>query len=458
MRRSLPANLLPCFCAGLAIVGAFGSAALAPMVFWLLLTGTVAAGVVFLAFRHTTTVCVIWLLVTATSIEMALSDLVGLSAFQPTIAALKASQIALAAICAVRWGPRLDPFNPAWGFGLMTVSGLVGGLHPALAQADSLRSLLGSIAPYAFCFARPSLAWANAILSAVRWAPIVAVAAGIVAHLAGVRPLFVDSGGARLSGLGHPAFLAGVCLAGIYAGLIEVYRSARPADLATLAANLVILLLTGARAPLAYGAGVILLSLMFVRSSALPGRVRLLMVLAVGAILPILLALASEFAFIRVFNVLSENPTHLSGRDYLWPIFEQAAAGAPWFGWGVGAGNVIVQPDSEIAQMLRTWAAHNEYLRIQVEGGYVGRAVLVGLFALWAWRRTIPLRQSDRVIMRLVFLAFAAHAVTDNVLISTPSCVLFTFAAAVFARGEREAQAAREAAFPFDLGRSAVAV
>ena len=37
--------------------------------------------------------------------------------------------------------------------------------------------------------------------------------------------------------------------------------------------------------------------------------------------------------------------------------------------------------------------------------------------------------------MRLVFLAFAAHAYTDNVLISTTACVFFTFATAVFARG-----------------------
>jgi hypothetical protein len=35
--------------------------------------------------------------------------------------------------------------------------------------------------------------------------------------------------------------------------------------------------------------------------------------------------------------------------------------------------------------------------------------------------------------MRLVFIAFAAHAVTDNVLISTPASVLFSFIAAVFA-------------------------
>lgn len=36
--------------------------------------------------------------------------------------------------------------------------------------------------------------------------------------------------------------------------------------------------------------------------------------------------------------------------------------------------------------------------------------------------------------MRLAFLAFAAHANTDNVLISTTACVFFVFATAVFAR------------------------
>ena len=40
--------------------------------------------------------------------------------------------------------------------------------------------------------------------------------------------------------------------------------------------------------------------------------------------------------------------------------------------------------------------------------------------------------------MRMVFVAFACHAFTDNVLISTSACVFFTFVAAVFARGTLE--------------------
>ena len=83
--------------------------------------------------------------------------------------------------------------------------------------------------------------------------------------------------------------------------------------------------------------------------------------------------------------------------------------------------------------ILRTWAAHNEYLRIQVEGGYVGRTLVIGLFILWISRHTQRLPLLEKWVMRLIFLTYAAHAVTDNVLISTPACVFFAFTAAVFA-------------------------
>ena len=68
-----------------------------------------------------------------------------------------------------------------------------------------------------------------------------------------------------------------------------------------------------------------------------------------------------------------------------------------------------------------------------VEGGQLGRGLLIVLFVLWVVQHTRRLRRTDKVIMRLVFLGFAAHAYTDNVLIATTACVFFTFATAVFA-------------------------
>ena len=59
---------------------------------------------------------------------------------------------------------------------------------------------------------------------------------------------------------------------------------------------------------------------------------------------------------------------------------------------------------------------------------------------LWVRGHTARLLPHERHIMRLVFLGMAVHAATDNVLISTPACVLFAFATAVFARGRLEAK------------------
>ena len=99
-------------------------------------------------------------------------------------------------------------------------------------------------------------------------------------RIAGIRPLFIDSGGARLAGLGHPAFLAGVCLPAIYACLIQLYRRRPARRPALLLANVLILVLTGARAPFAYAVAVTGLSLITIRSSVFAARDRLLLLLA----------------------------------------------------------------------------------------------------------------------------------------------------------------------------------
>ena len=421
----------------LALVGLL-FAWVAPGLFWQALALLVAVGVLFLVFQHTTAFCVAWLLIAGCSLEMTMSDLVGPEAFQPTIALIKATEIGMAIVCALRWGARADFWNPAWAFGIMAVVGISHGLYPGLTVADSLRSLIGSIAPFAFCFVRPPRLWADTMVRMVRWCPIVAVAGGLILAGLGLRPLFIESGGLRLTGLGHPAFLASVCLAGVYAGLIELYRTGRGAELPLLGANLTILVLTGARAPLFYAAAVTGLTLCCVASPAVPVRWRLLLLLSAGitATLLLLLTIAGDLGSVRLFAVLGNDLSNLSGREYLWAAFEAVTGDSPWVGWGIGAGNVIIPPDSPVAKLLHTWAAHNEYLRIAVEGGLVGRTLLIAMFSIWVWRRSQALPLAERRILRLLFLAFAGHAFTDNVLISTPSCVLFALVAAVFARGE----------------------
>ncbi len=415
-----------------------------------LLPGLVATvlvlGTAALACRYLIAAWVIWLLVASLSLEMALNDLFGPTAFQPAIAAVKGAEICLVALTIILLGVTGDRFNPAWGFaGIAVISAVVGTL-PELTPVDFLRSLIGSITPFLVFFCVKPAGWGNAVQRAVMFAPTLAIVSAAMLDVAGLRPMFVDSGGLRLAGLGHPAFLAGVCLPAIYAGLLRWLRSGSPRAAIVLAVNLIILLLTGARAPAAYAAIVIAGSLIFAPGAAVPRRQRLALVAAALIAGPILLFIGESYSSLRLFEMLAGEAGHLSGRDLLWPEFEAAAARAPWFGWGPGAGNFIIPHDGVLAQFLGTWAAHNEYLRILVEGGQVGRTLLILLFVLWVATHTRRLPPLERFVMRLIFLAYAAHAVTDNVLISTPACVFFAFVAAVFSQaGETASNRLRHA-------------
>jgi hypothetical protein len=143
---SLPARdetLLVRAGAGLFLAAAAVSAVLAPAWLWVLLVGALSAGAAFLAWRHLTAFCVCWLVLTGATLEMALYDLLGSAAFQGTIAVVKGAEVALAAVCAVRWGGRWDGFNPAWGFLAMEATGIAHGLYPGMSAAESLRSLAG---------------------------------------------------------------------------------------------------------------------------------------------------------------------------------------------------------------------------------------------------------------------------------------------------------------------------
>lgn len=418
---------------------AAGCVLLAPMALWPLLAASAGFAVLFLAFRHTVGFCVVWLLIAGSTLEMTLGDWFGIELYQPIIAAVKAAEIGLGLICVLRFGPRMDLFNPAFAYLFIFAGGLIHGLHPGLTAADSLRSLIGSAAPFVFCFARVPLAWARGMIRMTGYIPILTVTAGALLAIAGLRPLFMESGGWRLAALSHPAFLGGFCLAAIYAGLFEVLRNGRRLDLGLIGVNFIILLATGARAPMMFAAAVGLAVLLATRSPAFPIRLRVGLMLGLLALLPLLALSASALPEVRLFNVLTSETANLSGREILWPLFERAAEQSPWLGWGLGAGNVIIDPGSDVAELIGSRAAHNEYLRMSVEGGEIGRILLILCFLFWGLRGSARLPRDEKLLMRLVFAAFAGHAYTDNVLISTSACIFFTLITAVFARARLEA-------------------
>lgn len=375
--------------------------------------------------RFPTVATVIWILVLETSPDEWLAGLIG--GHETVIAVAKAFGLLLAAIMGLRFGETFDRYNPGFAFAAMFGTGLLHGLYPGLGVLDSLRSLAGSAAPFIFGFVRLPAGWCRAVIWTVMIGPLVTVGFGAVLSAAGIYPAYaLFQGAVRLGGSGESAFLAGFALIAIYAGLRELVRGLTPAGAALLLCNLVILVLTGARAPLA-------LALTLLTGTLLLQR-RILLLAALGAAFCLAIMFSASLGFIRAIALVQlGEAADLSNRDLVWPIFAHAIATSPWVGWGLGAGKVVIPNGSGLSKLIATNAAHNEYLRIATEGGCAGLALLIGLMTAWVLRGTRRMRPPERWLMRAIFCAFAIHSATDNTLIATTSSAFFIWVSAVFA-------------------------
>jgi O-antigen ligase len=381
-------------------------------------------------FPAAATIC--WILVLESSPDEWLAAHIG--GREAIIAVMKTAGLVLAALMMLRFGAKRDRYNPAFAYAAMFVAGLAHGLYPGLGVLDSLRSFIGSAAPFLFGFARLPGACCRAVIWAVRLGPLCTVIYGACLSAAGIYPLYgVIQGAIRLGGSGEPSFLGGFTLIAIYAGLHQQLRGNSPANAALLLLNLTILLATGARAPLA-------LAVILITGTALLQR-RFMLLAGMGAALCLAIIFASTLDFIRVVDLVElGEAANLSHRDLAWPIFEQAFLASPWTGWGAGAGKAVIPVRAGFAHFIGTNAAHNEYLRIATEGGALGLALLIGLMTAWAVRGSRALPSPELWLMRAIFCAFAIHSATDNTLIATTSSVFFIWIAAVFATGEQESK------------------
>lgn len=377
-------------------------------------------------------VTIFWMLMVETSPDIWLAGLVG--GYETIIALAKAGGLVLALALAVGNGARADRYNPGFAYFAMFVTGLAHGLYPGLTLLSSLRSLVGSAAPFAFGFAVLPLAWCRAVIRTAIIGPGFVVLFGLALQAVNVHSAYdFSTGPLRLGGSGEPPFLAGFALIGIYAGLVELVMGAKRAEIAWLVLNFLILLATGARAPLALA--VLATGSALFAPSARGTAFALLMALAgAGALASAAVLLASTLNFLRVFQLADAGQAaDLSNRNLVWPIFEDAIARSPVIGWGVGAGKVVLPSTATLSASIGTNAAHNEYLRIGVEGGAVGLALLIICIAAWAWRGSRHLPPPQRSLLRFIFIAFALHSATDNTLIASTSSIFFIWASAVFA-------------------------
>ncbi len=411
----------------------------APGAFWLPALLLPAAVILAVAAVYPAEATALWLAALATCPEMWLGDLIGRV---PEIIGIdKGIGVVLLALCLLRYGARFDAANPGIAFLFMFGAGFLHGLWPGLSVADSLRSLIGSAAPFAFSWSRLSAGWSRRVIATVIAAPFIILGFGCCLAAAGLRPLYgVEDGALRLGASTHPAFLAGFALISVYALLLEQVRGARGWRLAVLGGDILVLLATGARAPLALALLLILLVAGCVPTPRWPWRSRIPVLLAVFAGPAVAILAAPLLGFVRLLTLASQGDvTNLSNRTLIWPVYEAAFARSPWFGWGTGSGKVLVPVGTLLWHLLGTNAAHDEYLRIAVEGGAIGLCALLFLMALWLHGGTRRMRRPERAVMVLVFLAFALHSATDNTLIATTASLMFAWVSAVFARSEDEA-------------------
>lgn len=384
-----------------------------------------------LAYAKPVWAMVAWLVAVQSSPEMWLSDLIG--QHELIIAVLKAAGLAVMALAAWREGARFDRYNPGFAFGAMFVGGIVHGFWPGLTLLASVRSLIGSAAPFGAGFIKLSAPMRRAIIRVTIAGPVLTVLFGAVLDALGVRAMVgFEQGALRLAAASSPAFLGGFAMIGVYAGILAYLRRKNPWLLGWIGLDLLVLVATGARAPLGLAAFVLVATLVAVPSAQLSLQRRMVLLSLLVGSAGLMLLVLPDVRFIRVIDLWRLGEAgDLSNRTLIWPAFERAIAASPWLGWGVGAGKVVVNLHSSLGELLGTNAAHCEYLRIPTEGGFIGAALLVALLVLWVWRGSAKLPRDQRIVIRLVFFAFAVQSVTDNTLIATTSLAFFTWARAV---------------------------
>ncbi|MBK1658510.1 O-antigen ligase family protein [Paracraurococcus ruber] len=348
-------------------------------------------------------------------------------------AGLKTIPFALAGLLLLRYGVSRE-IN--WPFITWTaIAGLSLAILPigqVASNSDMLRSFIGSAAPFVLAFAVAPRRFWTLLIRGAAILPIVSALAGFVAGTIGFWPTF-DMGG-RFQGLHTPPFLAGFCVTAVFAATLEYLRGFRPIWLAVAGLDLAILLLTQARAPLI--ATGIFLGLVFLLSGRDIFPLRRKVDMVMGGLVPGLIMLGPAIYY--ALGRFTEMAGDASGRDIIWPYFIDAIKARPFFGFGLGAGKLIVNPEDPTIRLLGSNAAHNEYLRLSVDAGIVGCAAIFLSIIAWIWIGARKCPPAERLVLRAALVAALLHSGFDNTLIASTALMQFTFFTAAMARGRAD--------------------
>lgn len=355
------------------------------------------------------------------------------------VAVQKLMMMGLAALLVARFGVRADLANPILPFGALFAVTSARPLGLGLTFGETIRSSIGTVAPWTLGFSRMPLYIAATFLAMVELLPLLQMVAGALLDAGGVREILDFSG--RLRALKNPPTLAHFCLWAIVCGTAALLRTGRSRHLVLLGVNVAILLATGARAPTAYAALFCGICLLFVPSTRFGAQRRTLLLLA-GAV-AVVAGVTTMLAMGPIRALTLGGEAGASGRDLLWPLFVDAIRDQPLLGHGIGAARLVLDESDRLAQLVGTTTAHNEYLRIATEVGIAGTVVLLLSMAAWCLALSQPLVRRERVMLRLAFVIYGLLSITDNTLISPTALVFVSFVVAFSARGRAEQELRR---------------
>jgi len=436
--RTVPPALVSALLVLLAITGILVAAVTAPEVALALLPAAAALMIALLFYEAPLLAVGLLAACYGLALDLQLDSLAGSGAGNiGTLGAavVKIIPFAIAAMLCMRFGFAPTINWPFLAFTLVAVVSLVVlPMGRVSTFGEMLRSFIGSTAPFVLAFAAaPRPVW-SALCKAMVFVPLLSAGVGLLTGVAGIYPAFDDNW--RFQGLHSPPFLAGFCVTAVFAATLEYLRGFKTRWLLLGGAALAVLLATQARAPLI--AVALFLVLVFLLSSRRIFPIKRKVDLAMGGLLPaaVLLGPLAIFAADRFLG--ADDYAQFSGRDIIWPYFLDAIENRPLFGYGLGAGKLIVDPEDPQIRLIRSSAAHNEYLRLSVDAGIVGCATIFLSLVVWIWGGTRKALPTDRLVLRCALLAALVHSAFDNTLIASTAVIQFSWFAAALARARME--------------------
>jgi O-antigen ligase len=283
-------------------------------------------------------------------------------------------------------------------------------------------AIAGLFAITIFFLVSPSAQDRVLILRSIAWAVPVILIYGMVLHLVFGTPLFMQdhTGASRLGGGATiPAYLAAAAYGSAVAAAQMFAFTRRPGYFLLVFLCVFVCFLSGTRMPSLVAAASSFAVLFF----ALRGGAARTAFVVLG-----LIATAAFLLTVGDQLLIRLTSQSTSSRTQLWDAVLQWADYYPWRGVGFGHQIMLVPP--EMIRLTRTVAAHNEYVRLAAELGYLGAGLFViGLFMAF-YGAVIRQGKADTFLALVIIGLYFMYAYSDNVL-SVTYCLFGPLAYAI---------------------------